>query len=64
MFKVRLHPTILVSAMFLASGSVQMRGEDAGLSSRLIALHDKWFKAFDNNDSDTLNSIATANITL
>ena len=64
MLKLRLHPTMLVSAMFLVSGSVQMRGQDAGVSSQLIALHDKWFKAFDNNDSDTMNAIETANITL
>ena len=41
-----------------------MRGQDAGLSSELIALQDKWFKAFDNNDSDAMNTIETANITL
>jgi ketosteroid isomerase-like protein len=64
MFKSRLHPTVLVLATSLVSGSVQMMGQDAGISSKLIALHDKWFKAFDNNDSDTMNTIETTNITL
>ena len=55
---------MLVSTIFLVSGLAQMRGQDAALNSQLIALHDRWFKAFDTNDSDTMNAIETANITL
>jgi ketosteroid isomerase-like protein len=64
MFRLPLHLATLVLALTVASGSVKLWGQDEGLSSQLIAIHDKWFKAFDNHDSDTMNMIETRNITI
>lgn len=59
-----MRSALLVVTTLLCSAGLAAQGGDAGLRTQLIALHTKWFQAFDNGNGSVMDQLEVENLVL